>query len=54
MEERATTAQVEPTGTTDDGGWSELGAVGMAIAVLAFLVPYVWLAIRRFEKLHRP
>jgi hypothetical protein len=53
MEEQATTAQPEPTAPADDG-WSELGTVAMGIVVLAFIVPYFWLAIRRFEKLQKP
>lgn len=50
MEQSATTVQKTPEVEASDTGWSELGAVLMAVAVLAFLVPYIWLAIRRFEK----
>ncbi|MGD9632317.1 MAG: hypothetical protein AB7G28_17590 [Pirellulales bacterium] len=57
MEEHVASTQVEPPSpqaTTEDTTWSDLGGLALAITVLAFLIPYVWLAIRRFDKQIRP
>lgn len=53
--ETAEVAQPVPeTAAATDDYWSELGGVAFAIVVLAFAIPYVLLAIRRFEKQQLP
>lgn len=52
--EKAEIAQpAPPPAAPENDNWSDLAGIAIAIALLAFVIPYFWLAIRRFEKEQR-